>query len=524
MMKKTIRNILMTMLAAGLLAGLCGCGRQPETKETPETAAATETATGTAAPSGEPARQTRTGFYLDTVITLSAYTDRPELLDEGLELCAAYEKMLSRTIEGSDVWKINHAEGETVTVSPETAELLRAAAEAGELSGGAFDLTIAPASTLWDFRSGEKKIPSAQALAEAAKLVDYRKIRIEGNNVTLPAGMMIDLGGIAKGYIADAVKNSLAEKGIGSAILSFGGNIVAIGMKPDGSPWKVGIQDIDEPTGKIMMTSLNFGGSTVTSGIYERGFEADGVTYHHILDSKTGWPVQNELASVTIFSESSMWGDALSTAAFALGTEAGGRLIESIDGAEALFIARDRSAYGTSGIGKYIAEGSYTPLPQAEPAKATEAEQAEAEAERTDAVEAEGTDAAEAAPEETLVLTARVRESDPAPGYILVQCAGIAGFLALPEAGEKTQVILQRLDDGTEWRNVIRMTPEGFCMTEANCEGHDCIEEGEVTLANRQERILENMVLCLPHQLMLNLYSPEEAAELSERLAGNGGE
>ena len=129
---------------------------------------------------------------------------------------------------------------------------------------------------------------------------------------------------------------------------------MAIGLKPDGSPWRVGIQDIDKPTGSSMLVSLNYGGSTVTSGIYERGFTVDGVTYHHILDSETGWPVQNELASVTIFSESSMLGDALATAAFALGGEAGAALIEGIDGVEAVFIARDRSARYTSGAGAYM--------------------------------------------------------------------------------------------------------------------------------------------------------------------------
>jgi thiamine biosynthesis lipoprotein len=167
---------------------------------------------------------------------------------------------------------------------------------------------------------------------------------------------MIDLGGIAKGYIADAVKDYLEDRGVKSAVLSFGGNIVTIGLKPDGSPWKVGIQDIDKPTGEYMLVALNFGGSTVTSGIYERGFEANGVYYHHILDPGTGWPVQNELASVTIFSDSSMWGDALATAAFSLGTEAGTKLIENIEGVEAVFIARDRSVSATSGAGKYLVQ------------------------------------------------------------------------------------------------------------------------------------------------------------------------
>ena len=301
-------------------------------------------------------KQSAVGFYLDTVVTLTAYVEDAQVLQDGLDVCGAYEKLLSRTIEGSDVWNINHAEGKPVTVSDDTLEILDCAKQVSEISGGMFDVTIAPASTLWDFTSGAAVLPDADALAEAAKQVDISKLTIEGNEVTLPAGMMIDLGGIAKGYIADAVKLYLEDRGVKSAILSFGGNIVAIGEKPDGSPWKVGIQDIDRPTGEYMLVAQNFGGSTVTSGIYERGFDLDGVRYHHILDPNTGWPVQNELASVTIFSDSSMWGDALATSAFALGTEKGLELIESLDGVEALFIARDRTAFYSSGAGEYMLE------------------------------------------------------------------------------------------------------------------------------------------------------------------------
>ncbi len=304
----------------------------------------------------QPKKQTAVGFYLDTVITLTAYVDDATVLDDALAECGRYERLLSRTVEGSDVWRINHAGGQPVEVSDETLEILDVARQVSERSGGMFDVTIAPVSTMWDFTSGAAVVPDADAITEAASLVDYTKIKTDEGLVTLPEGMMIDLGGIAKGYIADAVKGYLEGRGVKSAVLSFGGNIVTIGLKPDGSPWKVGIQDIDKPTGEYMLVSLNYGGSTVTSGIYERGFESGGVYYHHILDPNTGWPVQNELASVTIFSDSSMWGDALATAAFSLGTEAGTRLIEGIDGVEAVFIARDRSVSATSGAGKYLVQ------------------------------------------------------------------------------------------------------------------------------------------------------------------------
>ena len=294
------------------------------------------------------------GFYLDTVITMTAYTEDDQALKDAMSECGRYEQILSRTIEGSDVWRINHAGGGPVEVSADTASILRCAAEISEESCGAFDVTIAPASTIWDFTSGNAALPDADALSEAAAKVDYTKVQLEGNIVTLPEGMMIDLGGIAKGYIADRVKAYLQERGVKHAILSFGGNIVAIGKKPDGSDWKVGIQDIDRPTGEYMLVAANRGGSTVTSGIYERGFDLDGIHYHHLLNPETGWPEQNELASVTILSESSMEGDALATAAFVLGTEKGLELIEHLDGVEAVFIARDREVTFSSGAKDYI--------------------------------------------------------------------------------------------------------------------------------------------------------------------------
>ena len=304
----------------------------------------------------EAVKRSEVGYYLNTVITLTAYTEDAQVLKDAMAECGRYESMLSRTVEGSDVWRINHADGQPVTVSDDTIVILRCAMAVSEASGGAFDATIAPASTLWDFTSGATVLPDAEALARAAELVDWTKITIDGNTVTLPAGMMIDLGGIAKGYIADRIRQYLMEKGVEHAILSFGGNVIAIGRKPDGSDWKVGVQDIDKPTGETMMVVRNSGGSTVTSGIYERGFELDGVRYHHLLDPDTGWPVQNELASVTILCDSSMIGDALSTAVFVLGTEDGLFLVESLQGTEAILITRDRKVILSSGAEAYIVQ------------------------------------------------------------------------------------------------------------------------------------------------------------------------
>ena len=167
--------------------------------------------------SAQQKKQTAVGFYLDTVITLTAYVDDAAVLNDALEECGRYERLLSRTVEGSDVWRVNHAHGKPTEVSDDAIAILETARQVSDLSGGSFDVTIAPVSTLWDFTSGAAVVPDPDAIAGAAARVDYRKVAIDGNFVTLPEGMMIDLGGIAKGYIADAVKGYLVGRGVKSA-------------------------------------------------------------------------------------------------------------------------------------------------------------------------------------------------------------------------------------------------------------------------------------------------------------------
>lgn len=286
-----------------------------------------------------PAYNSALGFYLDTVITISGYADK-EILEEAAALCGEYERVFSRTVEGSDVWRINHAEGSPVRVCDDTAELLAMALDICEKSGGALDITIAPASELWDFKSGEPQIPDMDRLARAAELVNYTRLKLEGGVVTLPAGMAIDLGAVAKGYIADRAAEYLRGRGVESAILNLGGNVVALGGKPDGSKWSIGIQNPEKENGRAGYSVLVADESVVTSGIYQRGFDRDGVRYHHILDSETGRPVQNGLASVTVIADSSALADAMSTACFALGRERGLGFAREM-GVQAVFIDTD---------------------------------------------------------------------------------------------------------------------------------------------------------------------------------------
>lgn len=279
------------------------------------------------------------GIACDTVVTITAYAPQ-DTVDGTFEIIADYEAMFSKTAEGSDVWKLNHAEGEPVEVHPETAELLKLAVEIGENSGGAFDVTIAPVSALWDFTAENPLLPDPDTLLAEASRVDYRNIVIDGDRVTLKNGAEIDLGGIAKGYIADRVAAYLKEHGVTSACINMGGNVVTLGTKPGGSPWTVGIRDpngTQEQSAEVLQIS---GGAVVTSGNYERCFELDGVRYHHILDPKTGMPVSNGLASVTIIGERSDLCDALSTACFVLGEERSGALLERY-GVRAVFLRSD---------------------------------------------------------------------------------------------------------------------------------------------------------------------------------------
>lgn len=296
----------------------------------------------------------RQGFMLDTVISISLYDNQDEaILDGAFALCEEYEQLFSRTISTSDVYRINHSDGAPVEVSDATAELLCIALEYARLSGGAFDPTIEPLVTLWDIMADEPHVPDADAISAALARVDWTKVSVDGNVVTLHAGMGLDLGGIAKGYIADKLREYLSENGVDSALINLGGNVLTLGGKPDGSNFTIGVQKPFGQNSDILGACRLKGMSVVTSGIYERYFVEDDRLYHHILDTKTGYPVENELYSVTIISPTSTDGDALSTICFALGSEDGMALIETLDGIECVYCLSDGTLLFSSGARKF---------------------------------------------------------------------------------------------------------------------------------------------------------------------------
>lgn len=290
---------------------------------------------------------------LHTVCTIQIFDSTDyELLNECFALIHKYEKLFSKTLETSEVYKINRASANpeapqtSFTISDELADILKIALTYGAQSEGALDVSIAPLSSLWDFSNPEHKttVPSGDAIANAQALVNYKNISLEGNTLTFAKkGMQLELGAVAKGYIADRVKEFLVSRGVTSAVINLGGNILLVGEKPEGAAFNIGIQKPFEDRDAVVVAISELKDcSMVSSGIYERYFyDTEGNFYHHILNPATGYPCDTGLLQVTIISKDSATGDALSTACFALGLEKGMDLVHSLPDVYAVFLTSD---------------------------------------------------------------------------------------------------------------------------------------------------------------------------------------
>ena len=309
---------------------------------------------------------------LNTAVQITIYDSQDKaLLNDCLALCDKYELIFSRTNEKSELYKLNHrkdvsdgdfgTDGQTTPypvngtadtwhISEDLAALLSEGLDITRESDGAFDIAIAPLTSLWDFTAEDPEVPDDAAIQKALPLCSSDGVTIDGEDITSPSDdIQFDVGAIAKGYIADRLKDFLMKKGVKSAIINLGGNVLCIGSKPDGTPFKIGIQkpfaDRNETEAVMDIT----GKSVVSSGIYERCFKQDGKLYHHILNPQTGYPYDNGLISVTIISDQSVDGDALSTTCFALGLEDGLKFAEK-KGVQAVFITEDYELHYTDGF------------------------------------------------------------------------------------------------------------------------------------------------------------------------------
>lgn len=293
----------------------------------------------------------KSALKLNTYITVTLYgMDDESFIDGAFEVCDYYESLFSKTISTSDVSRFNNRTTSSITIDKDTSELMQFGLTYSKLSNGAFDIAIGRLSSLWDFTSDAPSIPDATTINDSLNHIGYENLIIKENTLSSKdPDLQIDLGGIAKGYIADKMKEYLISKGVKSATINLGGNVLCIGKKPDGAAFKIGIQKPFSEQGEILLGIELVDYSVVTSGTYERYFIKDNKVYHHILNPTTGYPYDNGLVSVTILSPKSVDGDGLSTSCFALGLENGMKLINSLDHVYAIFVTDDDQIYYSDG-------------------------------------------------------------------------------------------------------------------------------------------------------------------------------
>lgn len=333
MTRKILKNLTFSLLLIFSLGILAGCSKNNK--------------------SSEPLSKSE--ILMGTVVTVTLYDSNDQkILDKVFNKVKELESTLSINENGTLVDEINQAAGSNpVKVDDDTYTVIKKGIEYSKLSNGLFDISVGPIVKLWSIGLPEAKVPTQEEIDERLPLIGYNDVELNDKDKTIylkRTGMMIDLGGIAKGYTADVISDMLTEEGVKSAIINLGGNVFAHGKKLNGDDWKIGIQNPFSERGGIVGTVTTSNKSIVTSGIYERYIEKDGVKYHHILSPTTGYPYENEIAGITIVSDTSTDGDALSTSVFAMGVENGMKFVNSIDGVDAIFVTKDNKVYITEGL------------------------------------------------------------------------------------------------------------------------------------------------------------------------------
>ena len=307
--------------------------------------------TGCSAPAKEMQQPVeRSLFAMNTYMTFTAYgEDAQAALQEAEECIQQVEGLWSVTDKDSEIYQANHSGGQPVTVSEETAEIISFALEMAQRTGGALDPTIYPVLTAWGFTTDSKQVPSQQRITRLLEQVGYDRIQINGSELTVPDGMELDLGAVGKGYTADLVTEILRRHGVTSALISLGGNIQAIGSRPDGSDWRLGIRAPWESGNLGVLTVSD--AAVVTSGGYENYFDDEqGNIYWHILDPFTGYPADSGLQSVTIVGREGKMCDALSTALFVMGAQSAEQYWRENGGFEMLLVTDSGEILITEGI------------------------------------------------------------------------------------------------------------------------------------------------------------------------------
>ncbi|GAB6138392.1 FAD:protein FMN transferase [Halanaerobaculum tunisiense] len=294
-------------------------------------------------------------YLMGTKVRMKAYHSAPgQVLKDSFSIVEDLEAKMSSSITDSEVNQVNQAAGQKkVQVSADTYQVIKKSLEYAQLTAGSFDPTIGPLVDLWGIGTENAQVPTDKQIKDRLSGVDYKQVELFPANKQVflkQPDMKLDVGGIAKGYAADQVIDLWQKQGVESGFISLGGNVSVLGAKPDGSPWKVGIQDPKEPRGNVMATVEVRDKTVVTSGNYERYFVEDGVRYHHILNPQTGRPAKKGIISSTIITDNSFDADTLATAVYVLGVKEALKLIRDLPEIEALLINQDKEVYLTSGL------------------------------------------------------------------------------------------------------------------------------------------------------------------------------
>lgn len=284
-------------------------------------------------------------FGMDTLMTVTVFDSGALSADEIAEKTEALSKELetvfSATNENAEVYRFNSRDGDSFAVSSTLKSALLKAQAAYDITEGAFDITVMPLLTLWGFQDGSYRLPRDSEIKSALKYANGSALTLSGNTLYAENGVKISLGGIAKGFFGDEIIKAFEKSGA-SAVFSLGGNVVTLGTKQGGA-WRIAIKDPTNGSSSFCTVSVGENTSVVTSGGYERYFEFEGKTYHHILDPKTGYPATGDVLSVTVIGKDGALCDALSTGLFVLGAKKAAELIP--DGFDYVILCTENRIY-----------------------------------------------------------------------------------------------------------------------------------------------------------------------------------
>jgi thiamine biosynthesis lipoprotein len=310
----------------------------------------------------EPLSRSEYVLWTQCTVTLYDHPD-PSTLDEAFTRLGELHARLSVNVPGSELDAVSDAAGRApVRVGKEVFLVIGKGLHLAEISGGLFDPTVGPLMKAWKMNSEDGQVPAPADLARARALVNWRDVVMDEKAQTIflrRPGMRLDAGGLLKGYAADEVVRILSARGVRSAIVDLGGDIYALGGRPDGEPWRIGVQNPDATRGETLGVVRVTGKSVVSSGSYEHFFIQDGKRYHHIMDTRTGFPVDSGLDQVTVISDSSVDADGLGLTLFALGAARGRALADSL-GIDAIMVGTNRVITMTDGARKLFTLGDTT--------------------------------------------------------------------------------------------------------------------------------------------------------------------